>query len=359
MALIFVFVGAACSTSGDGLSVTVASEPSPEAEADPSPEAEPEPSPDPTVSATPETTPTPVPPTPVPAPPTPTPTPRPAPPPPPPVPIPDLSLPPIHGTVALDAGFLPDPHMVGVVSGGPADASEVGSGCFGFVSEAPDLRLEYGTAGSFLRIGFEADAGADALLVVNDPLGGWHCNDDFFGLDPAVEFPSPASGQYDIWVATFGQGEAVTGKVTITEISQAAPPPTIPDPSLPPVHGTVFLDAGFVPDPNVVGVTSGGFADAAGLGVGCSGFVSEAPDVRLQYGIAGGFLRIGFVADAGADALLVVNDPLGGWQCNDDFFGLDPAVELVGPAAGQYDIWVATFVQGDVVTGDVTITEIQ
>ncbi len=359
--LILVFVGAACSTSGDGLSVTVASEPSPEAEPDPSPE--------PTGGATPETTPTPSPeapatPTPVPAtpiPPTPTPVP-PTPVPPTPVPqvtLPDPSLPPIHGTVSLDAGFVPDPHVVGVASGGFADASGVGAGCFGWASEAPDLRLQYGVAGSYLRIGFTADAGADALLVVNDPLGGWFCNDDFSGLDPAVEFFGPAAGQYDIWVASFTEGTIVTGTVTITEISQAAPPPTVPDPSLPPIHGTVSLSAGFVPDPNLVGVASGGSADASGLGVGCSGFVSEAPDLRLQYGVAGGYLRIGFTADAGADALLVVNDPLGGWFCNDDFSGLDPAVEFFGPAAGQYDIWVASFTQGTILTGSVAITEIQ
>ncbi len=353
VAVVTLSVAAACSAD-DGLSVTVDTGPSPDA----SPEVTPETTPEATPEETPETdTPTPVPPTvtPVPA----TPTPVPAPPTPTPVLLPDLSLAPTFGTVALDAGFVPDPHTVQVASGGPVDASGVGAACFGFVSEAPDLRLQYGSAGGYLQIGFVADVGLDPVLVVNDPSGAWHCNDDFFGLDPAVEFPTSASGQYDIWVGTLDPGQIVSGTVNITEISQTTPPPTVPDSSLPPIHGTVFLDAGFVPDPHVVGVASGGFADVAGLGVGCSGFTSEAPDLRLQYGTAGGYLRIGFVAATGADALLVVNDPLGGWHCNDDFFGLDPAVEFPGPAAGQYDIWVATFGPGDVVTGDLTITEIQ
>ena len=69
-----------------------------------------------------------------------------------------------------------------------------------------------------LRISFTPDVAGDTALVINDANGNWICNDDFFGLDPAIEFSNPVGGLYDIWVASFVDGEFVDGTISITEI---------------------------------------------------------------------------------------------------------------------------------------------
>ena len=49
-----------------------------------------------------------------------------------------------------------------------------------------------------------AEGGADLTLVVYDAVGNWHCSDDYRGLDPAIRFENPQTGNYNIWVGTHG-----------------------------------------------------------------------------------------------------------------------------------------------------------
>ena len=116
------------------------------------------------------------------------------------------NLPPAYATVNLSAGFMPDPVTVNVVAGGNIDAARLGPGCAGAIAQAPDVRLNY-SAGSF-PLFLSAVANADTTLVINLPNGQWLCNDDFQGLNPGVILRNPPSGQYDIWVGTFGGGTA-------------------------------------------------------------------------------------------------------------------------------------------------------
>ncbi len=110
----------------------------------------------------------------------------------------DWSLNPNYGTASLNPGFLPDPHNVNLTAGGGVDAGNVG--CSGMISNAPDYRLQWG--GNRIRIG--ATSGSDTTLVINAPNGQWYCSDDANGLDP--ELVLNGSGQYDIWVGTYGGG---------------------------------------------------------------------------------------------------------------------------------------------------------
>jgi hypothetical protein len=128
----------------------------------------------------------------------------------------NFELDPNYGTVELTAGFTPDPFVASVDSGGPTNAASVG--CTGFVTDAPDYRLNY-TAGSFpLAIG--ATSSSDTTIVVNTPDGEWVCNDDYGpqGLDPLVVFSNPMSGQYDIWVGSFTEGDVQPAQLIITEV---------------------------------------------------------------------------------------------------------------------------------------------
>lgn len=129
----------------------------------------------------------------------------------------DFGAAPNFGSVDLTSGFSPDPYAVGLVSGGSVDVSYLGGACVGYATAAPDFRLHYTSGGfSLLRIYFVG--GGDTTLIINDPFGGWHCSDDSFGaLNPSLDFGSPASGQYDIWVGSYSVGTSVSGTLYVTE----------------------------------------------------------------------------------------------------------------------------------------------
>ncbi len=130
---------------------------------------------------------------------------------------PDFNLPPTFGEVTLATGFAPDPATVEIVAGGEIDAAaaNLGEGCLGFIAAAPDYRVQY-TAGTLPLI-FQVVAEADTTLVINGPDGNWYCNDDADGLNPAVTFDAPVTGQYDVWIGTYGT-ENAPAVLNITEI---------------------------------------------------------------------------------------------------------------------------------------------
>ena len=157
----------------------------------------------------------------------------------------------------------------------------------------------------------------------------------------------------------------------VATTSLPTPPPTSPptdqpspsagatlNPLLPPRYGEVSLEAGFVPDPNSIVLTTSGTIDVGYLGTPCIGYTDAPPDFRLRYtAVAAPLLRIYFRGEA--DTALVVNDPAGTWFCDDDsLVGLDPLVTFTDPAGGVYDIWV-TSLSGDPIGGSLNISELE
>lgn len=131
----------------------------------------------------------------------------------------DYSLSPSYGSVSLQAGFTPDPYTVSLQSGGSIDAgARIGNGCRGYVANAPDFRVQY-SAGSLPLI-ISVASSADTTLVVNGPGGQWYCDDDSgnSGLNPSLNFGSPRSGQYDIWVGTYGNSSMQSATLHISEL---------------------------------------------------------------------------------------------------------------------------------------------
>lgn len=252
-----------------------------------------------------------------------------------------------YGQINLSAGFQPDPFTVSVVAGGSISASNLGANCAGYVTDAPDYKLNY-TAGSYPLI-ISALSDADTTIVINDPYGNWFCDDDSGeGLNPLVTFGSPLSGRYDIWIGTFSSGQGQSATLRISEIAASSVPANPvtsgPDISATPTYGSVALNTGFQPDPYVVNLLSGGNIDASTLGNGCRGFIARAPDFSLTYTAGTTFPLIISVA-AGTDTTLVINDAHGNWVCDDDGgnAGLNPSVRFSVPQTGRYDIWVGTY----------------
>lgn len=126
-----------------------------------------------------------------------------------------VSAEPTYGSVSLEAGFLPDPHVTSLTAGGSIDMN-MGDCAYGQVAEAPDVDLYY-TAGS-TSLYIYAEAKQDVTLLINLPDGSWICNDDgYSGTNPLVVIPKAASGLYDIWVGTYGT-ELTAASLSISEL---------------------------------------------------------------------------------------------------------------------------------------------
>lgn len=300
------------------------------------------------------------------------------------------------GSISLQGGFLPDPYIVTLLSGGDVDAGaqNLGEGCRGNVTSNPDLQITYSEPSSYLRL-FYVGSG-DTTMIVQQPDGSFICNDDGVGTDPVVEISNPVDGDYFLWVGTFNSTDFIPGYLMISEFSDSAPGairtdiaqfittfaaldggtdtqnPTVPTPTPisgtsnsagglnaggTPTYGVSTLAGGFSPDPVQVSVSSGGPVDvtAANIGADCRGNAAANPDHQIQWSGSAALLRIFFVSDG--DTTLVVRTPSGQFLCNDDFpGGLNPLVDVANPAAGTYDVWVGTFGSSDVVPGTLYIT---
>jgi C1A family cysteine protease len=126
---------------------------------------------------------------------------------------PDPKLPPTSGSIALKAGFLPDPVKKSVKAGGPVKTN-LGN-VSTHVAKAPNLNLQYTQGATTLTI--TVNSAADTTLLVKMPDGTWAADDDSGGnLKPMLRFHAPRSGQYEIWVGTFGVAEA-NAEIVITE----------------------------------------------------------------------------------------------------------------------------------------------
>ena len=62
------------------------------------------------------------------------------------------------------------------------------------------------------------------MLVIRDPAGGWHCNDDSYGTPhPTIDFNPSQRGYYEIWVGTYHAGQNGTGTLNVTELDTNHP----------------------------------------------------------------------------------------------------------------------------------------
>ncbi len=277
----------------------------------------------------------------------------------------NFDLPPAFGDVTLAPGFPDDPFTVDIVAGGDINAgTTIGAACAGFIADAPDFRvfLEGEAATLYLSVVGEEDT----TLVVNDPNGDWHCDDDSFEMHPAVVLEDAPAGQYDIWIGTMAAGATSDATLYVSEIGTgpeylaflAANAPTDPpDVTLPAALGEIDLVTGFTPDPFVMEVVAGGDRNASALGGECVGFIAEAADVALNFQAGELPLIIAVVADA--DTTLVVRDPDGNWICDDDDGGeYNPYIDIATPVSGQYQIWIGTYTAGGFEDAELLISEV-
>lgn len=270
----------------------------------------------------------------------------------------DYTEAPAFGSVTLNAGFLPDPHIRNLTAGGAIRAQDRFSSCRGYIANAPDYSV-YFSAGSSPLI-FTVDSDRDTTLVINGPDARWYCDDDGAQspLNPMVRFNNPQSGRYDVWVGTYSSGAGVPATLFVSEVGEftresagvtQAPRRTGLDISRTARFGNASLNGGFLPDPYQRSVTAGGAVsiqdEIGGQASGtCRGYTTAEPTLELSYN-GGSDLFIYTHGDA--DTTLAINGPDGRWHCSDDEIGTDAGIAFYGGQSGVYDIYVGTYSRGD------------
>lgn len=109
-----------------------------------------------------------------------------------------------------------------------------------------------------------------------------------------------------------------------------------------PAYGTIDVYRGF--GSQSFNLQAGGQYHASSLGHSCAGYIANAPDYTINFQ-GRGRVPLELSAHSHADTTLVVSAPNGQVYCNDDTNGLNPAISIHGPQAGQYAVWVGTYSQ--------------
>lgn len=283
-----------------------------------------------------------------------------------------------------DAVWL-DPMLVSVhsgsVTGAPVNASLLGENCTGTIDERPEVVLNWAADESVetLRI-FFLSMGDPTLLVVT-PDGEVLCSDDLnpLMLDPYLELTDPVAGRYAIYLGSFEGDVTTPGFLVVT--SQAFNPATLDIAQMFPrtvnpgaVGEPLALDVLAVDSeptvappaealdaealPYTTTLVAGGELGAYNIELDndqCTGFIDATPTFAFNWAGEADDLVLFFEADA--DTTLVVRDPAGAFQCNDDADGaqnLNPYLALT-PMEGSYTVWVGGFEPTTLITGTLTI----
>lgn len=116
------------------------------------------------------------------------------------------------------------------------------------------------------------------------------------------------------------------------------------------------LKAGFPLDPFIVSINGGGEVDASTLDETCVGFIPAAPLLSVNWEGEVEAIDIFYYSDF--DPTLVLQLPDGSYLCNDDASDnlLDPELTVETPQAGQYNLWVGSYDEGQLIPGFLVIT---
>ena len=139
----------------------------------------------------------------------------------------DYEADPLFGSIKLERGFIPDPHVVAMVAGGTVNTADLDIDC-GFTSSFPTFAFDLrgGASETFLRIFYTANDGTDTTMVIYTPEKKWVCLDDsMYGSkkDPVIDIEYAQSGKYVIWIGTKQSDIYAGGNLFITGSTNSTP----------------------------------------------------------------------------------------------------------------------------------------
>ncbi|MCB1406017.1 MAG: hypothetical protein KDK01_07070 [Rhodobacteraceae bacterium] len=112
----------------------------------------------------------------------------------------------------------------------------------GHIVEGPDFTLNLTGNPQQYDLEFRIEGSCDPVLLVNDPNGQWHFNDDDGGLNSRLRLDRAAPGLYDIWVGTFGASTCQATLVAETFGGVVVQPPQQPGVQPAPGNLTSYRD---------------------------------------------------------------------------------------------------------------------
>jgi hypothetical protein len=186
----------------------------------------------------------------------------------------------------------------------------------------------------------------DLTIAVRGPDGTVLCNDDSFGLNPAVTFNNAQAGDYHIFVGAFSQGGAASFDLFASQGGPAFSDASL-DLSAAPRLGHAVMNAqqgggrhlGSGP------IVATDPLESFPTGNYCPGYSGiDAADMVVT--LEEGQPLLSLYAMSQTDLVMAARGPDGLWLCNDDSFGLNPAVEFHDAMAGDYHVFVGAYSQG-------------
>jgi hypothetical protein len=120
--------------------------------------------------------------------------------------------------VDLVEGFTPDPLVLsGISAGGPVTPG-LDDCSFGFIPEIPQASIVYDSGSGDSNLVIYAESGADTTLIVVYEEQSYGCDDDSHGNgNPMVVMADAESGQYQVWVGTYDEGESANATLYVSE----------------------------------------------------------------------------------------------------------------------------------------------
>lgn len=107
--------------------------------------------------------------------------------------------------MTLNAESVYAPQTMPIVAGGGLDLSQCGSvPGNGYIVPESDFTVAYDALGMGRALEMRVNGTCDTVLLVNAADGQWHFSDDADGMNPRLRIENARSGQYDVWVGTFG-----------------------------------------------------------------------------------------------------------------------------------------------------------
>ncbi|WP_113906335.1 S1 family peptidase [Aliidiomarina celeris] len=283
---------------------------------------------------------------------------------------------PAYGVLSANNSALASGATTQITAGGNVLVNYLGEQCAGYAANAPDYRVNLSELQSVLSVQFEAtNQGDDTTLIVQDPAGLWHCNDDFNQLNPALSIHDAEPGSYSIWVASYTEGNFYNGTLTLsnrelrnhshnhsTIVEQVFTVDNSAQLTLEaePRFGSSSLHHDIEPRQVRVASNAGGVVNMANQPMSeCGGYAGAAANYSVSWQSNSKPLFMRFISNSASDdPMLYVLTPTGEWYCNDDANSetLQPELVLKTAPAGLYRIWVGTFQEGAELQGHLIIS---
>ena len=137
---------------------------------------------------------------------------------------PDPTAEPYLGEMTLNIAYELDPYTMAVRGGGITNlriCGLEGEGLTGYdgdglISVQPDVVLH--VQGGFRRLAVTTEIEDDTLLIIHDPEGGWHFNDNGRDHNPLVAFDDVVPGDYIVWIGSYDDTSATRpGMLIVTQ----------------------------------------------------------------------------------------------------------------------------------------------